>query len=380
MNINSYIKKYGDKKFSQMPFNEVDALVLSELSYVNFQLVAPDVASPRSKPLKLKQLVVDDPFSFYRGSVDAIKNRNMVKLMKKTKRYSHLKIGLCQNVFDEKTTNQFFAMTIFMPNGEAFVSFRGTDTSLLGWKEDFYIAFQEVILAQEQAVAYLNRVSPFLPERFYVGGHSKGGNLAMYGSLHAEKEVRDRIINVFSFDGPGFRKSVDALPAFGEMRPRLMKYVTKNDVIGMMFNVLPETKIVVSNGLLFGGHDPFYWQIEKDRPEFVKVTERSSASKRNVKVMMNWLASMSEDDKKLLARFLFRVFERRENVYELIMFGFADIIQIPEILAEYPLEEKTRIKAMILRLKDFYFDQASRDRKKKREQKKLMEGQADPAD
>ena len=152
-------------------------------------------------------------------------------------------------------------------------------------------------------------------------------------------------------------------PRFEAVLPKLSKYITKNDIIGMLFNVMPATKIVYSTGLMFGGHDPFYWQLEKDRPAFRTVTDTSKSSKRNAKVMMEWLASMSDEDKKLLIRFLFQVFEQRENVYELIVFGFADLIQIPKVLRSYSQEDRRKIKTMLLALKDFYFDSFRRGKR-----------------
>ncbi|MGN1262230.1 MAG: Mbeg1-like protein [Candidatus Enteromonas sp.] len=363
MNINTYLRRFGQCTLREMAFNEIDALILSELSYVNFQLVAPSIDEPKVKPLRLKKLVVEDPLAFYRGSVDAISNMTMVKLMMKSRRFKDIKIGFCQNIFEERTVNQFFAMTIFLPTGEAFVAFRGTDTSILGWKEDFYFAFEEAILAQVEALEYVNRMAPYLPERFYLGGHSKGGNLSMYAALHMSEELQDRLIRAYSFDGPGFRKSVTGLPRFEAVLPKLSKYITKNDIIGMLFNVMPATKIVVSTGLMFGGHDPFYWQLEKGRPAFRTVEDTSKSSKRNAKVMMEWLASMSDEDKMLLIQFLFRVFEQRENVYELIVFGIADLVQIPKILRSYSTEERKKIKAMLLALKDFYLDSFRRGKR-----------------
>ena len=376
MNINTYLRRFGRYTLREKPFNEIDALILSELAYVNFQLVAPSIDESKAKPLRLKKLVVDDPLAFYRGSVDAIQNRTMVKLMMKSRRFKDLKIVFCENVFEKKTINQFFAMTIFLPTGEAFVAFRGTDTSLLGWKEDFYFAFEEAILAQVEALEYVKRMSSFLPERFYIGGHSKGGNLSMYAALHMPEDLQERLIRAYSFDGPGFQKSVACLPRFEAVLPKLSKYITKNDIIGMLFNVMPATKIVYSTGLMFGGHDPFYWQLEKDRPAFRTVTDTSKSSKRNAKVMMEWLASMSDEDKKLLIRFLFQVFEQRENVYELIVFGFADLIQIPKVLRSYSQEDRRKIKTMLLALKDFYFDSFRRGKRILEAKEKAKEKQS----
>ena len=105
MNINTYLRRFGRYTLREKPFNEIDALILSELAYVNFQLVAPSIDESKAKPLRLKKLVVDDPLAFYRGSVDAIQNRTMVKLMMKSRRFKDLKIGFCENVFEKKTIN-----------------------------------------------------------------------------------------------------------------------------------------------------------------------------------------------------------------------------------------------------------------------------------
>ncbi|MGM9813669.1 MAG: Mbeg1-like protein [Candidatus Enteromonas sp.] len=380
MNINGYIRQYGKQTFEELPFNEVDALILSELSYINFHLVSPTTDNPGLPPVALKDVNIGDPFAFYRGSVDAVFNINMVLLMRRSKRFRDCKVGLCLNVFSKENINQFFAMTIFLPNGAAFVAFRGTDTSMLGWQEDFILSFQEKILAQEQAVAYLAFVQEYLPERFYVGGHSKGGNLAMYSALNSEESLQNRMIRVYSFDGPGFRKKGTEYSCYPRMHPKLAKYITKNDIIGMMFNVLPETKIVDSTGWLFGGHDPFYWQVRKDMPAFVAAGGRSESSKTNVKVMADWLATMSDDDKKLLWKFLFQVFSRRNNVYELTMFGLMDVIFSPTVLRQYTPEEQEKIKGMITRLRDFYFSETSKRKKKNREIKKIMDEQEDRMD
>ena len=354
MNILSYLRKYGDRTFGELPFNEVDAGILAELSYVNFDLVAPTLDRPKSRMLKLHRLVMEDWKSMYRGSVDSVSNARMVTLMKKSKRFRDCKIGFCQNLFDKEQIRQFFAMTIFLPNGEAYVSFRGTDTSLLGWREDFEITYKDAIPSQIQSVEYIRQIAPYLPERFYLGGHSKGGNLAAYAALNMGEELEGRVIRVYSFDGPGFRTPVTGMASYQRLRPKLSKFLTKNDVIGLVYNVSENTRIVVSTGLMFGGHDIFMWKIKRDAPEFKTVPKVNSTSRRNAWKLMKWLNSMSASDKELLVNFLFHVFERRENVFEFIVFGPRDLIEVPKVLRQYSEQERKRLKKMLFLLADSF--------------------------
>lgn len=338
-----------------MPFNEIDAAILAELSYVNFDLVAPLLSSPQSKPFRLKKLQIEDWKAFYRGSVDSVSNGLMVSLMKGSKRFKDIKIGLCQNLFDKEQVRQFFAMSIFLPTGEAYVSFRGTDTSMLGWREDFEITYKDAISSQLQAVSYIQEAARYLPECFYLGGHSKGGNLAIYCALNMGEELEGRLLRAFSFDGPGFRQNVTEMDSYQRISHKLTKFLTKNDMVGLVYNVMGHTKIVVSTGLFFGGHDLFYWQVKRDSPEFKTVPKLSKSSEKNAYKLMDWLASMSKGDKELLIGFLFHVFERRENVYEFVLFGVRDLIEMPKILREYSKEDRARLRKMLVLLGDAYF-------------------------
>ena len=153
MKIIQYVKAFGNKKFSELPFNEVDALIFAELAYVNF-----DLAIGEYEFKKLKNLKIENKKKFYEGSVDSFFNRELVELMIKSVRYRNVKIGFCRQMVDRKKALQFFAMTLIMPDHRGYIAYRGTDTSLNGWKEDMLLAFQNHMPGQEKAVEYIKQI------------------------------------------------------------------------------------------------------------------------------------------------------------------------------------------------------------------------------
>ena len=180
MNIIGYVKKYKNRSFEELPFNDIDSLIFSELAYINFDEVAP-----KGKFIKLKNLEVKNPKTFYYGSVDYKSNRSILRLMKNSKRYQDLKIGNAVNVFiKEDVVEQFFAITIILPNNDVYISYRGTDITILGWKEDFTMIYKDYFPSQLRAIDYFNKSQKYIENNFYLGGHSKGGNLAFHVAVN----------------------------------------------------------------------------------------------------------------------------------------------------------------------------------------------------
>ena len=240
MNINTYIKTFGNKSFKEFPFNEVDGLIFAEMAYINFQLYISS-----TQLIKLKDLEIKDRKAFYTGSVDYRQNETMINLMRASHRYKDIKVGYCEYCNDDVNYQQFFAFTIVLPNRDLYLSFRGTDTSLLGWKEDFKIAYQDMFPSQLMALSYTNKILEKHPNNFYLGGHSKGGNLAIYAALYMDEVYRPRMIKATSYDGPGFRQDITKLDSFNELHDRFEKFITFNDVIGVVYNKIKRQKLSI---------------------------------------------------------------------------------------------------------------------------------------
>ncbi len=330
MNIIGFVKKYGDKTFKEMPFNEVDALIFSELSYINF-----DLATSHNKFRPLSRLVIKDKKAFYTGSVDAKYNEKLVDLMMVSKRYKNLRIGFCSSHVDEKEFTQFFALTILFPDKTGFISLRGTDTSLLGWREDFTIMYQDDMPSQDMAAEYVNKVIKHFDGNFYIGGHSKGGNLAIYSAINLEKNSDDRLIRVYSFDGPGFRNDITKEKSFKKIQDRINKYLTSNDMVGVIYNRITNPLIVYSQGILLGGHDPFRWRVNKNGESFFYAAKRSKKSEKFEKGVMTWMTSLSDMDKELAVNVLFRLLGDSKNIYDLLLKSFRLVRNAKDNLKDY---------------------------------------------
>ena len=345
MNINSYIRYYGNKTFEENPFNDVDALILAEFSYVNMELLFPDGCDQVClKNIDIKRLKKD---VFY-GSVDASYNKTLLKNMSQSIRYKDLIVTEVENRFSKEEINQFYAFTIILPNGDLYISFRGTDITLIGWKENFLITYQTTMLAQIQSVSYVERVLEKYPNsKFYMGGHSKGGNLAFYAALHMENEYADRMINAYSFDGPGFREGISQLETYESRIDRLIKYRTYNDVIGSFFNNMEKYKTVHSTGLLFGGHDTFFWQINPVNGKFLYAKDTSYWSKMYSKRFMNWLDTLSFDDRALATDALFEIFKENNTVIDLAKNLGKNIATSKKALSRYSKDEQKRLKTIL---------------------------------
>ena len=319
MNIINYVRKFGHKTFSELPFNYVDGLIFSQLSYVNFDMVTPEAGFIRFKALQDKEVLHNK--DFYYGSVDAKNNERLLKLMTKSRRFKNVQVGYFRSSFNEKINIQFAAVTFLMPHNIGFISYRGTDITMVGWREDFYIAYRDSIPGQEEAIHYLNTITKLFQGNFYVGGHSKGGNLAIYSCLNMPKKLFPRLINAFSYDGPGFKNTIKEAKHYELLKDKVVKFLTSNDMIGVIYNNVDNAKIVYSNGILLGGHDPFRWSVKFSKPDFVYSKDRSYMSKKYEEALMSWLTEVSDEDKRVVVHVIFEMLGEANNVYDLLLKG-----------------------------------------------------------
>lgn len=205
-NIVDYLAAFGDKSFAQMPFNDVDSLALCQLCYLKFDGIVPDVWS--NKP----SVTLDDIYKhpdyekLYADERFEKNNRQLFEGMRKGRRFAGLRLNCYINLVEKEYETQFSAVTYLLEGGSLYIAYRGTDETIVGWKEDFNMAYMDPVPGQALGVKYLNMVTSRLKVPIYVGGHSKGGNLAEYAALKCAETVRDRIRKIYSMDGPGVRE------------------------------------------------------------------------------------------------------------------------------------------------------------------------------
>lgn len=349
MNIIGYVKKFGKCPFSELPFNDIDALIFAELAYLNIHLAVKGKTYRLIKNVKIK-----DTKEFYKSSVDAKNNRRLFELMMKSNRFKNVKIGNANWKDNLRIHEQFYAITLILPDETRYISFRGTDITVDGWKEDLLIAYRDDIPSQKSALKYANEVLKTFHTPFYIGGHSKGGNLAVYAALHMGDKYEDRLIKVYSFDGPGFKTNVYELDSYKRVSHKYIKYLTTHDIVGVIYNRNPSPIIVYSDGILLGGHDLFYWGIKKNEPAFVLSKERSTFSKDSESALMGWLNSEDDECKEIAVKVVFDLLGTHATLYDLLLNAGRIVTNGKKIIESYTEEQRAKVKEIFKRLGAFY--------------------------
>lgn len=290
--IIDYIKEYGDCSFSEKPFHEVDSLALCQLSYLKFDGMVADVRS--YEPWVTLQEVMERPDSdrvfvedWYEKS-----NRALVQAMLSGKRFRTLRMNCYVNLVEKEWETQFSAITFMMGDGTVFVAFRGTDETIVGWKEDFNMAFTHPVPGQRYSVKYLNMVTGRLHGPIYVGGHSKGGNFAVYSAMKCVPAAAKNIVKVYSMDGPGFRPEILEAEEYERVKEKMVKLVPHSSLIGMLFEQDTHYQVVESKSYGIGQHNPYTWLVKNG--EFVKVNDVYTGRRRRNRTLNEWILSFDE--------------------------------------------------------------------------------------
>ncbi len=295
-----YLNWRGDIPFHVAAFNEVDGMILSRFSYFPFEIVGGNVKMSIGEASE-KMLAADD----LDPKLVMKDDRKLIEALVNSSRFSELIFFGYENKIDKETETQFSAVTINVLPGLYYIAFRGTDNTFVGWKENFNMSFTLPVPAQKLAVEYIERMARRLRGMFICGGHSKGGNLAVYGASFCRKSVQKRIVAVENFDGPGFDERVLSQPGYVAIRERVTTYVPKSSVVGMLLSHEEEYMIVDSShsGLL--QHDTYSWLVERDHFKYLqKVTDTSRFLDLTLK---EWISSISHEKRELFIDALYDV-------------------------------------------------------------------------
>lgn len=284
-----YLHWRGDLRFSQVPVGPVDALIFSALSYLTF---GGSVTERPEIPVSLRQ--VSEEFFAQPDAEQHCRVRadlNLLKAAAASKRFGDTLLLQYRDILIPEEDTQFAAITFLLDNNSAFLAFRGTDYSLTGWKEDFNMSFRESVPAQLLAAQYTTEVSQRYPMPLYLGGHSKGGNLAVFSAVKSDPVIRSRIQAVYNHDGPGFTDFVMEDPAYPEMVPRITTIIPQSSVIGMLLEHREPYTVIKSKQVGLLQHDFYFWLL--DGPAFIPMEEVTANSKFLDLTIKEWLSGMS---------------------------------------------------------------------------------------
>ena len=283
-NVCDYVKWRGDLSIEQSEFNEIDNLILSRFSYFPFdkiikenEVVTINELSERFKKQDIRKLPI-----LWKDDVD------LFPLMGESERFGKLLVTKYINKIDQEQEKQFAAITVLMPDNTIFVSYRGTDNTIVGWKEDLNMSFKSHIASQISAKKYLEIIAQEYPDKkIRIGGHSKGGNVAVYAATFVNKEIKDRIINVYNNDGPGFCDDVIETPEYKKMIEKVHTYIPQSSVIGRLMNHREKYTVVksVQKGIM--QHDLYSWEVLGT--EFITLEEVTNGSEFVDKTIKEWL-------------------------------------------------------------------------------------------
>ena len=308
-----YIAWRGDLSLAAVPLNDVDLLVFARLSYIPFGGVVP-AAFEAGKPLAeaARQVLAKDVLDS--RSDRGKENIRLLEMLSDAPRYASLSLCGFESILDRDAEEQFAAVTVRLPLG-ACVCYRGTDGTLVGWKEDFNMAFAQVVPAQLHAVEYLNRAAA-LPGTLRLCGHSKGGNLAVFAGAFCDENIQSRIVAVRNFDGPGFQKSVTEQPGFQRILGRTRTFVPYSSVVGMLMEHEEPYTVVDSRGTGgFAQHNPCLWEVTRDG--FEELEQVSDGSQFIDRALKDWLATVDPEQRETVVN----------GVYEALASTQADTVR-----------------------------------------------------
>ena len=308
-NMLDYIKEFGHVSFEERAFSEIDALVLTELEYLPLEKVVPSdengenfvtVKEIAEYMQEHKQELFDE------NPMMITQERHEVsQVIVDAPRFQSLKFFGVVSVWDKDTTKQFAAVTVEVDPSVRLVVFRGTDETLIGWKEDFLMTYSPLVAAQTDAKEYLAKQASLFDGDLMVSGHSKGGNLAIYAAATQEEDVQLRIVDIFCFDSPGLYRSVLETKGYQNIVPLAMRYIPQDSLVGLMLESEVPYVIVKSNATGAMQHSAMTWEIEDG--QFIKMEKLTKNSQLNDQTFKKWTESVSDEELELFWNVFFEL-------------------------------------------------------------------------
>lgn len=333
MRIFDYVKR-TKKSFKELKFNELDALVLANLSYINYGTI-----------LKRKKMALKDvyPKIKHDESIFAIDRFNyqnilLLRALSESPRFKNIIL----EHYERKNTDtcQFAALTIRIPHVLKYISFEGTEDFLEGWEEDCRFAFEFPTDSQKQAYKYLKKRIKFKDFNVIIGGHSKGGNLAIASLLPMSFLTKLRIKNIYNFDGPGFLEEIVNTKEYQSIKNKIISYYPEESVVGMLLSNNSRHYIVKSSYKKVQQHNCYSWRI-KDY-----IFERgvlSNYSKKMHNRVVKICERYTKEERRLFVNTLFNLLEDSgyEKKSELDHINIKKMINMVKNLSNLKKEEKT---------------------------------------
>lgn len=303
--IFDYLAKH-DNTLAERPFCSADAVILSELSYLRFENI---VSRPSllSAPMAIGSLAISERIAMLQRSVSSSHSRTpeLLSAVAASRRFGRMKVNFAESRFDTIKENQFAAVTFFLSDNTVFIAYRGTDNTITGWRENFNMAYKKTVPAQNDSVEYIETIARLTRLPIRVGGHSKGGNLAVFAAIHCNDRIQDRIIDIYNLDGPGFKQSIYDSGEHLRIRDRIHKILPADSLIGTLLIESSEYHVIESEGEGFEQHNIYNWHFDGAD---LKYTDRLTDNAIKLdKTLDNWVSSLSDEQLEDIVEALFDI-------------------------------------------------------------------------
>ena len=341
-NINDYLLWRGDIPINEeFRFNEIDSIILARFSYLIFDKIEMNEKETIESISKKMKDFENEEFR-YNG------DKELITYLGESKRFKHMVVTDYVQTNNKEIEQQFGAITIHISEEEMYISYIGTDSSIYGWKEDFNMAFMENVPCQKEGKKYIEKIAQKYPnKKIRIGGHSKGGNVAIYSAITTSKKLKNRIIKVYNYDGPGFNKNIINKYNNDEIISKIETYIPQDSIIGRLLNHKEKMTIALSleKGIL--QHDIYSWQVLRD--DLIHSEKNTDISEDIDKTMTEWIELTTNEQRKIVIDAIFELFYSTDSE----TFGEMSkniSTNLPKILKKYgeiAKEDKEMIKQMI---------------------------------
>lgn len=328
-----YLEKVENLTFDQEPLNILDKVCINEIGYLTYEkwLTASDL----KKSINLhdfaegKELNPDYSFMVTKERVE------LAEAMVKSRRFASLSLNNYRSVLDKEVEKQFAAMIFSLPELDYHqLVFRGTDDSVIGWKEDFQLTYSREIPAHRSAMTFLEDHLPNLSGRITVSGHSKGGNLALYSAVQSSTALREKISELLLLDSPGLMKSLLEKPSYQELKAKMTVIRPQDSVVGVMLYWDRPAQLVAAEGIGFAQHNALTWEVDLTTNDFVYVDQPTELSQRLEETFQEWIETLPNQQLKQVCDLVFDTI-LDSGIESLDDIGIQALPQLGQMLQEF---------------------------------------------
>ena len=304
-NLLDYLQWRGDIPFSFDPFNEVDQLILCILAYLSYRRFPSLATVDASRATPLRTLAPLMRSEDEQLGLSQLEYLPLMRAAAAAPRFADVGVFGYVTEYSVAEEKQFDAVSFLLPDKTIFCAFMGTDTTIVGWKEDLNMSFLDTVPAQRRAVEYVERIAAANRGKLRIGGHSKGGNLALYGAMNVSPRVQRRILDVYNNDGPGFRVAPWQSEGYLRIKDRLHSFVPAESIVGVLLEQVPTYAVVDSREKFLLQHEPMSWLVEQNRLK--TLSARSPLGQFTEHLVDQWVDDMDLKERREMVEGLYEV-------------------------------------------------------------------------